>query len=112
MKLRCGLSVVVLFTAAIAYATNETALIPRAVLFAPPDRSAIKLSADGSRIAFVSKGSLWIASVRDVTKRDLVEEGPVATYEWAFDNRHIVYTKQAHVFALDLDTRKSRDLGA
>jgi len=102
----------IFFVAAVAYAGNETALIPRSVLFAPPDRSSIKLSPDGGRIAFLAGGSVWTAPVANVAQREKLIDGPVASYEWAFTGKHIVYRKDKHLFAFTIETGSARDLGA
>jgi len=93
-------------------------LIPRHVLFGGADRSIVRLSPDGRRIAFLAPIggvlNLWVADVRHPTKarsltrvtdRDL---GPWIV--WLPNNRHVVFFRdqggdenwQAH--RVDLDT--------
>jgi dipeptidyl aminopeptidase/acylaminoacyl peptidase len=103
------------FVAAFTYASNETVLIPRRVLFANPDRGSIRLSPDGTRIAFVAAGQLWIAPITDATRRERITadyDGPVASYEWAFTGNQVLYRKQDRLVSFDLESRRGRDLGA
>ena len=82
--------------------SSNTPLIPRGVLFAGADRSVVRLSPDGRRIAFLAPIdgvlNLWVADVRDptrarsltrVTDRDL---GPWIV--WLHNNRHIVFFRE------------------
>jgi dipeptidyl aminopeptidase/acylaminoacyl peptidase len=77
-------------------------LIPRGVLFAGADRSVVRLSPDGRRIAFLAPIdgvlNLWVADVRHPTRalpltrftdRDL---GPWIV--WLHNNRHIVFFRE------------------
>ena len=111
MKTRI-IAVLLLFVAAIAHAGNETALIPRRVLFGPADRSSIKLSTDGTRIAFLAGRSLWVAPVTNAAQRDKTIDGPISSYEWAYTGKHILYRANDHVYAFDLEHKTARDLGA
>jgi dipeptidyl aminopeptidase/acylaminoacyl peptidase len=80
----------------------NTPLIPRRVLFAGADRSVVRISPDGRRIAFLAPIdgvlNLWVADVRDptrarpltrVTDRDL---GPWIV--WLHNNRHVVFFRE------------------
>ena len=77
----------------------EASLIPRRLLFAGADRSTVRISPDGRRLAFMAPIdgvlNLWVGDVGDlrrarpltrVTDRDL---GP--TIVWLHNNRHIVF---------------------
>jgi len=95
-----------------------TPLIPRRLLFAGPDRSTVRISPDGRRVAFMAPIdgvlNLWVgavdhpAQVRALTRvadRDL---GPWIV--WLHNNRHVVFFRdqggdenwQAH--RVDVDT--------
>src|SRR5258705_5462393 len=82
--------------------SSNTPLIPRSVLFAGADRSVVRLSPDGRRIAFLAPIdgvlNLWVADVREptrarpltkVTDRDL---GPWIV--WPHNNRSIVFFRE------------------
>ena len=78
------------------------ALIPRRTLFAGADRSAVRLSPDGRRLAFLAPVdgllNVWIGPLADVTKarpftrvtdRDL---GPWLV--WLPNSRHVVFSRE------------------
>jgi len=80
----------------------NTPLIPRRILFAGADRSVVRLSPDGRRIAFLAPIdgvlNLWVADVRDPARarpltqaadRDL---GPWIV--WLPNNRHVVFFRE------------------
>ena len=82
--------------------SSSTPLIPRSFLFAGADRSVVRLSPDGRRIAFLAPIdgvlNLWVADVREptrarpltkVTDRDL---GPWIV--WPHNNRSIVFFRE------------------
>jgi len=82
--------------------TRGTPLIPRRVLFAGADRSVVRLSPDGRRIAFLAPVggllNLWVGPIADVTKarpftrvtdRDL---GPWLT--WMPNSRHVLFFRE------------------
>jgi dipeptidyl aminopeptidase/acylaminoacyl peptidase len=85
-----------------ARATSPIRLIPRRVLFAGADRSAVRLSPDGRRIAFLAPVAgvlnLWVGPLADVAKakaltrvtdRDL---GPWLT--WLPNSRHVLFFRE------------------
>ena len=82
--------------------TRPTPLIPRRVLFAGADRSVVRLSPDGRRIAFLAPVdgllNLWVGPLADVTQarpftrvtdRDL---GPWVV--WLPNSRHVVFFRE------------------
>ncbi len=101
-----------------AQAADSTPLIPRKLLFAGADRSTVRISSDGRRIAFMAPIdgvlNLWFGEIDDlskarpltrVTDRDL---GPWIV--WLYNNRHVAFFRdqggdenwQAH--RVDVDT--------
>ena len=97
---------------------STVGLIPRHVLFGGADRSVVRLSPDGRRIAFLAPIAgvlnLWVADVRQPTKaRSLtrVSDRDLGSWVvWLPNNRHVVFFRdrggdenwQAH--RVDLDT--------
>jgi hypothetical protein len=78
---------------------ENTALLPRRLIFGDPERSIVRISPDGTRIAFRAPVdgvlNLWVAPldgieqarpVTRVTDRNL---GPWIV--WMQDNRHVVF---------------------
>lgn len=106
-----------------ALAEEPAPLLSRDLLFANPDRAAVRLSPDGTVLSWVApfEGvmNLWVAPVADpgaarVVTRD-AQRG-VRRYQWAHDNRHLLYLQDEggnedwRLFALDLVTLASRPL--
>jgi len=103
---------------AAAAAERATPLIPRRLLFADPDRSAVRLSPDGRRLAFLAPANgalnVWVAPIRDVSRaRPLTWVTDRNLAPWLFwmpNNRHVVFFReqggdenwQAH--RVDVDT--------
>src|SRR5690349_21737750 len=99
-------------------------LLPRSLLFANPERAIVRISHDGTRIAFLAPVNgvlnLWvgpIAHVDDarpvthVTDRNL---GPWIV--WMHDNRHILFFRDKAgdenwcAWAIDLESAEARSL--
>jgi hypothetical protein len=100
------------------------ALIPRRLLFGDPDRGWVRISPDGTRIAFLAPFNgvlnLWVAPLADVAKAKPVTRGSDrslgSSFSWLHDNRHLVFFReqggdenwQAH--RVDLVTGDIREL--
>jgi dipeptidyl aminopeptidase/acylaminoacyl peptidase len=103
---------------------ENAALLPRRLIFADPERSVVRISPDGTRIAFRAPVdgvlNLWVAPldrieqarpVTTVTDRNL---GPWVV--WMQDNRHIVFFREAagdenwRAWRVDLETGDVRAL--
>jgi dipeptidyl aminopeptidase/acylaminoacyl peptidase len=106
-----------------AAAEETTPLIPRSVLFGNPDRSAVRLSPDGTAISWLAPHegvmNVWVAPANDVAAARVVTRDTVRGipgYSWAYDNRHLLYRQDKggdenwRVYALDLVTLSVRDL--
>ena len=97
-------------------------LIPRAVLFADPDRNSPFLSPDGKRLAYLAPDqgvvNIWVRT------RGKTDDLPVTRdrgrgiqdYVWSPDGRHILYLRDRlgdenyHLYSMDLRTLEERDL--
>jgi dipeptidyl aminopeptidase/acylaminoacyl peptidase len=103
---------------------ENAALLPRRLIFGDPERSIVRISPDGTRIAFRAPVdgvlNLWVAPldridearpVTRVTDRNL---GPWIV--WMRDNRHVVFFREAagdenwRAWRVDLDTGDVRPL--
>src|SRR6266487_2977505 len=98
-------------------------LIPRAVLFANPERAHPTLSPDGRRLAYLKRAGagelgLWVRTVGgadDFLATPDTARG-VGAYQWGPDGRHLLYMRDSdgdenfHVYSVDLETRIVRDL--
>ncbi len=99
-------------------ADRATPLSPRRLLFGDPDRSTVRLSPDGSRLALLAPANgvlnVWVAPIRDVSRgRPLtwVTDRNLGPWlHWLPNNRHVVFFReqggdenwQAH--RVDVDT--------
>lgn len=100
------------------------ALIPRSVLFAPPERAEVAISPDGKRIAFLAPvdgvQNVWMAPLADLAAAKpltKVEDRDVATQlHWPNDSRNVIFFRdpagdenwQAH--RIDVETGDIRAL--
>ena len=102
---------------------NPPPLIPREILFGNPDKAALRLSPDGSRIAFLAPVNgvlnVWVAPANAPEAATPVTQDTgrgIRRYFWAYTNNHLLYLQDQggdenwKVYAVDLDTKTSRDL--
>lgn len=85
-------------------ATAETAvpLLPRLLLFADADRSVVRISPDGLRLAFLAPLAgvlnLWVGPIGDVTKARpftrVTDRNLGPWLVWLHDNRHVVFFRE------------------
>ena len=98
-------------------------LIPRKLLFGNPERAAVTISPDGTKLAFLApvEGVLnvWMAPVSAPEKAAPVTDDRrrgIRSYRWAHTNAHVLYIQDKdgdenwHVYATGLHTRETRDL--
>jgi dipeptidyl aminopeptidase/acylaminoacyl peptidase len=98
-------------------------LIPRDVLFGNPDRAAPQISPDGKRLAYLRPDDknvlqVWVRTVGKTDDAPVTQDPKrgIRQYFWAYDNKHLLYLQDAggdenfHLYAVDLDTKKTRDL--
>ena len=101
----------------------DTTLLRRDMLFGNPDKTSVRISPDGKRIAFLApvEGvmNIWVAPIADVSAAKPVtkEKGrPIRTYNWGYTNDHVVYAQDAagdenwHIYAVTLATGETKDL--
>jgi dipeptidyl aminopeptidase/acylaminoacyl peptidase len=83
-------------------AAAGTPLIPRRILFAGPDRTVVRLSPDGRRIAFLAPVdgvlNLWVGPLADVAKArpfTRVTDRDLAPWlTWLPNSRHVVFFRE------------------
>ena len=98
-------------------------LIPRTALFGSDTREFVRLSPDGRHVSFVAPSdgvpNVWVAPLNDLRSAKVITHDSkhgVTSYEWAFDNRHIVFPKDTdgngvfHYYSVDIVTDRERDL--
>ncbi len=118
--MRCLLLLALTATPALA---DLPPLIPRAVLFGNPERTAPQISPDGKLLAYLKPDDkdvlqVWVRTRGQADDRPLTADPKrgVRQYYWAFDGKHLLYLQDAggdenfHLFATDLATTTTRDL--
>ena len=102
---------------------KDTLLIPRDALFGNPDRAAVKLSPDGTQIAFLAavEGVLnvWVGPANDHAAAKPVTDDKsrgIRNYFWAYTNSHIIYTQDKggdenwRIYSTNLKSGETKDL--
>lgn len=102
---------------------DETPLIPRSTLFGDPDRSLVRLSPDGERIAFLAPVdgvmNVWVGPADDVDAAEPVtrdDDRGIRSYSWSFTSEHVLYVQDRdgdenwRAYSVDLETRTVTDL--
>ncbi len=103
-----------------ALAGDEPPIISRDVLFGNPDRSAVRLSPDGTVISWVAPldgvMNVWVAPLADIKAARAVtfdKDRGVRRYRWAHTSRHLLYSQDEdgnenfRVYSLDLITMRA-----
>lgn len=106
-------------------AMTQKDLIPRKILFGNPDKAGVKLSPDGKYISFLApyQGvlNIWLQDTdlkKAATVLTEVKSRPIASYEWSYDNNHIIYSydeggnENYFLFKVDINTKKSTKIFA
>jgi len=104
----------------------EPPLIPREILFGNPERTAPRLSPDGSQISWLAPAKNGVLNVwaRRLDQSDRSQARPVTDephrpifwYTWAEDGKHILYLQDDggdennHLYSADLASGNVRDL--
>ncbi len=102
---------------------TQTKLIPRSILFGNPDRTAVKISPDGERLAWLAPRNgvlnIWVAPIgtpEEATPVTHDAKRGIRIYEWAHTNEHIVYLQDAagdenwHAYCVGLESGDVTDL--
>ncbi len=103
--------------------STQNTLIPRKIFFDNPDRICVRLSPDGTKIAYIApyEGvmNIWVASRDTPNEAKVLTTEPVRglmSFSWAYTNDHILYPKDTegdenwHIHCVDVTTTQSKDL--
>lgn len=98
-------------------------LIPRKVLFDHPDKTAPRVSPDGTQLSYLAALdgvlNVWVGPVRELSAMRPVTHDRgrgIHFYEWGYTNQHLFYIQDKdgdenwHVYCVDLTTNETRDL--
>lgn len=84
---------------ALHHDAQQTDLIPRSIFFGNPDRAAVEISPDGTKLAWLAPHeevmNVWVQTIgqddaRPVTKS---KERPIRVYFWAQNGEQIIYAQ-------------------
>ncbi|HET6585240.1 MAG TPA: S9 family peptidase [Nannocystaceae bacterium] len=110
-----------------AVATAPTAapsrLVPREVLFGNPERTGVRMSADGRQILFIAPKdgvlNVWVAPIDAIDSAKAVtsdENRGIRGASWSYDSRFVVYRQDQggdenwHLYRTDVATGETLDL--
>jgi dipeptidyl aminopeptidase/acylaminoacyl peptidase len=97
-------------------------LIPRRVLFGNPEKAAARISADGSKIAYLAPVdgvlNVWVGDAEGGDAKPVTDDRDrgIRAYFWAHDNRHLVYLQDKggdenwRAYRVDLTSGEVKDL--
>lgn len=97
-------------------------IVPREALFGNPDRIHVRLSPDGSQIAYIAPDegvlNVWVRSLEGGDDRPVTHDRGrgIREFFWAYDRRHICYLQDKAgdenwlVYAVDLQSGEVRNL--
>ena len=102
---------------------NDVALIPRRALFGNPDRASVRISHDGTHLAWLAPLdgvlNVWVAPRQDPAAARPVTRDTgrgIRSYLWAYTGGHLLYVQDKNgdenwrLYAVDLQSNAVRDL--
>lgn len=101
--------------------TENVPLIPLEVLLGNPERMSARISPDGTRLSWLAPDdgvlNVWVQTIGkdDADPVTADRDRGVREYEWAHDNRHLLYVQDEggdedwHVHVVDLETGEDAD---
>lgn len=103
--------------------SSPSPLIPRKVFFDNPDKAAVRISPDGSRISYLAPVNgvlnVWVGPLANPQDAKPVTNDSVRgirMYFWAFTNRHILYLQDKagdenwRLYSVNLDSGDIKDI--
>ena len=98
-------------------------LIPRDIFFGNPDKTAARISPDGTRISYLAPVdgvlNVWIGPSDDLASAKPVTNDTgrgIRSYSWAYTNQHILYIQDKggdenwRIYKVDLESGETQDL--
>lgn len=102
---------------------HHSPLIPRKTFFDNPDRLCVRLSPDGTKIAYIAPYkdvmNIWVAprdNPNEATAITKESTRGLMSFSWAYTNDKILYPKDQegdenwHIHSVDITTHKDKDL--
>lgn len=117
------LSIIVIFSSNV-FAKGDMKmndLIPRKVLLGNPDKTAVKMSYDGTHISYVAPVNgvlnVWVGDINNIVAAAPITHDRsrgIREYAWMYDNKHIIYTQDHEgdenyrLYTYNIETKLSR----
>jgi dipeptidyl aminopeptidase/acylaminoacyl peptidase len=104
------------------FAHSETQLIPRAVLFGNPERTAPQISPDGTMLAYLAPDhgvlNIWVRTLGQTDDRVITNDRKrgIRNLFWQYDSKSILYAQDQNgdenwrVYQTNIASKKTRDL--
>lgn len=102
--------------------TSQKPLIPRDVLFGNPERISVKLSPDGTKLAYLAPHdgvlNIWVKPIGEGEAQAITQYGdrPLSGFSWSWNNEQILFGRDqngdenTHVYVVDVDNHMIKDL--
>ncbi len=117
------LMITLIMLTAVCIAEENTSLIPRALLFGNPDKTATRISPDGSMLSFLAPVNgvlnVWVGPADQPENAKPVTNDTyrgIQSYYWGQTNEHILFLQDQNgdenwrIFSVNLTSGKIRDL--
>lgn len=103
-------------------ARADSSLVPRKVFLGDPDRAAVKVSPDGTRIGWLGPvegvPNVWVGPADDVKKGEAVTHqggAGIRSWWWSFESDRVLFVQDGadesrHLYVVDLAKHATRDL--
>ncbi|MEE2906893.1 MAG: S9 family peptidase [Planctomycetota bacterium] len=107
---------------AVEATTSQDPLIPREVLFGNPERVSVKLSPDGTKLAYLAPYdgvlNIWVKPIGEGEAQAITQYGdrPLGGFSWSWNNEQILYGRDqngdenTHVYVVDVDSGIIKDM--
>ena len=101
--------------------SKEVPIIPRFVLFGNPEKTCVRISPDGTKLAYLAPQNnvltVWVKAIgQDNSKPVTNLNRNIQEFVWAKNNKHIFFAQDAdgdenwHIYRTDINTRETVDM--
>ena len=99
---------------------SEVPLIPRKVLFGNPEKTRVRISQDGKKLAYLAPvnniKNIWVKTIGKNDDRSVTTQQVRDIHHdliWSFDNEHVFYLQDKagdenwHLYMVNVNTKKN-----